>query len=179
MALGAQIYKANVSLSNLDHHIYEDISLTIALHPSETIERMMFRLVAFLISYHERLEFTNGLDNPDLPDIWQKDLTGDIEHWIELGQPDEKKIKKGSNKSNRVSIFTYNSYKSETWLSKISGKIQKNRDIQIYELKENEGNKLTDLVKRTLDLNCMIEDNNLYLSNDDLRVEINILNSLN
>lgn len=178
MALGSQIFKANINLANLNENTYEDIALTIALHPSETEERMMYRLIAFLLSYHERLEFTHGLDNPDLPDIWQKDLMGDIEHWIELGQPDEKKIKKASNKSNSVSIFTFNIHKSEVWLNKIKGKLSKNNKVKIFSLKETEVGILMSLVQRSLELNCLIEDNNIFLSNDDLRTQIEVTQNL-
>ncbi len=175
MALGAQIFKANINLANLNANYYEDLSLTIALHPSETKERMMFRLIALLVSHQEYLEFTNGLDNPDLPDIWQKDLCGDIEHWIELGQPDEKKIKKACGRSKKVSIFTYDEFKAEPWLEKNQEKLKSNKKINIYNLRKvEESNLLIDLVKRSMNLTCMIEENNIFLSNDDLRVQVTI-----
>lgn len=174
MALSSQIYKANISLANLNTNLYEDINLTLALHPSETEERMMFRLLAFIYSVHERLEFTSGLSNPDLPDIWQKNLVGDIEHWVELGQPDEKKIKKALSRSLVVSVFSYNSYKTEIWFEKLSSKIKQNRKLKIFQFKEVEEGSLSQLIKRSMKLNCMIEDQQIFLSDEDLRVQIDM-----
>lgn len=174
MALRSSIFKANVSLSNLDANFYEDFSFTIALHPSETEERMMFRLLAFLYCAEERLEFTEGLNNPDLPDIWLKDLTGDIDHWIDLGLPDEKRIKKAMGKSNRVSIFTYSPSKAKAWFDKLEASIVNNKKVRFFNFKEDEPHSLATLVERSMNLNCMIEDDLISLSNDHTHVQVNV-----
>ena len=96
MALKATIYKADLQIADMDRNFYETQSLTLARHPSETDERMMVRLVAFAIHANEALTFTKGLFDVEEPDIWQKDLTGAIQLWIEVGQPDEKVILKAS-----------------------------------------------------------------------------------
>jgi len=172
MALGSSIYKATINLANLDDHIYEDISLTIALHPSETEERMMIRLIAFLFSYEERLEFSDGLSNPDSPDIWKKNLMGDVEHWIEVGQPDEKKIRKACGRSEKVSVFTFNPFKSETWFEKIKSKIKKNKNLSVLQLEIENQNDFEALVQRTMNLNCVIEEKTMFISDENLRVQI-------
>ena len=178
MALKSSVYKANVSLANLNTHYYEDIVLTMALHPSETEERLMYRLLAFLYSAHERLEVTVGLDNPDLPDIWQKNYTGDIEHWIDIGYPDEKKIKKAIGRSDLVSIFNYNSFKAKVWFGKNKSLLE-NKKVQVFHLEEEIQGSLETLVQRSMALNCMIEDNHIFLSNDSERIQINVITDLN
>lgn len=92
MAIGASIYKVDLNFSDFNTHNYQDFNLTMAKHPSENEARLMNRLVAFCSCAHEDLEFTKGLSTQEEPELWQKDLTGDILHWIELGQPDEKRI---------------------------------------------------------------------------------------
>ncbi len=174
MAAGSSIYKANLSLANLNTHYYKDFSLTIAMHPSETEERMFYRILAFLYSAHEDLEFSNGLSNPDHPDIWQKNLCGDIQHWIDLGQPDEKRIKKASGRSELVSVFTYNPSKASAWLEKIKSKIKHNKKLKIYNFKEIENGPVERLVERSMNLTCLIEDQSVFLSNDDLRIQIDV-----
>lgn len=174
MAAGSSIYKASINLANLNTNYYEDLSLTIAMHPSENEVRMMYRLLAYLYSAHERLEFADGLGNPDLPDIWQKDLRGDIEHWVDLGQPDEKRIKKASSRSEKVSIFTYTPSKALTWFDKIKSKVKTNKKLNIYHFTEIENGPIEILAKRSLNLSCVIEDKHIYLSNDDIRVQIDI-----
>jgi len=172
MALGSSIYKANVSLANLDESVYEDVSLTMALHPSETEERMMMRLLTFLYCFEERLEFSDGLNNPDSPDIWKKNLMGDVEHWIEIGQPDEKKIKKACGRSERVSIFTFNEFKLSTWLPKIKTKFSQNKKVSVYKLSVKDDLDIHSLVQRTMELNCLLEDQSFFISDQDLRVQV-------
>ena len=92
MALKATIYKADLQIADMDRNFYETQVLTLARHPSETDERMMIRLLAFAIHASEALTFTKGLFDTEEPDLWQKDLTGAIELWVEVGQPDEKRL---------------------------------------------------------------------------------------
>ncbi len=174
MALKSSVFKANVSLSNLNLQYYDEVSLTLALHPSETEQRLMFRLIAYLYCASERLEFTIGLNDPDLPDIWAKDLTGQVEHWIELGFPDDKKIRKAIGRSNLVSIFTYNRFKAKVWLDKVAHSIKTNDKVQIYHFDETEPGSLEAIVKKSMSLNCVIEDQQIFLSDDNFRAQIDI-----
>ena len=57
MALKSTIYKADLSIADMDRSYYADHALTLAQHPSETEERMMVRLLAFILNAHERLIF--------------------------------------------------------------------------------------------------------------------------
>jgi len=92
MAIKSTIYKATLQVADMDRHYYADHALTIARHPSETDERMMMRCLAFALNAGEALAFGKGLSDADEPDLWQRDLTGAIQLWIEVGQPDEKRI---------------------------------------------------------------------------------------
>ncbi|MGZ3856384.1 MAG: YaeQ family protein, partial [Bacteriovorax sp.] len=93
MALKATIYKAKLSVANLNIHHYQDYNLTIAKHPSETNLRMMYRIVAFALLCQENLEFTKGLSTDSEPDLWKINYDGSVDHWIELGHPDERRIR--------------------------------------------------------------------------------------
>ena len=92
MAAKATIYKALLNIANMDSHYYAEHNLTMAKHPSETDLRLMVRLVAFILNADEDLEFCKGISQEDEPDLWQKSLGGEITLWIDLGQPDEKRI---------------------------------------------------------------------------------------
>ena len=96
MALKATIYKADLNIADMDHHQYGDYQLTMALHPSETIERLMVRVLAYARFAGERLEFTKDLFETGEPALWEKDLTGQLIQWIEVGCPDEDKVKNAS-----------------------------------------------------------------------------------
>ncbi|BFO11520.1 hypothetical protein GGER_40300 [Serratia rubidaea] len=94
MALKATIYKATVNIADMDRHFYHDAALTLAQHPSETEQRMMLRLLAWICHADERLTFTKGLSADDEPELWQRNDHNGLELWIELGLPDEKRLKK-------------------------------------------------------------------------------------
>ena len=99
MALSATICKADLNIVDMDRHYYQQHSLTVAQHPSENDERLMIRLLAFALHADEFLSFTKGLSTDDEPDLWQKSLSGEIELWIELGLPSEKRLKKACGRA--------------------------------------------------------------------------------
>ena len=107
MAIKSTIYKINLNIANMDTHYYNEHPLTLAKHPSENDLRLMIRVTAFILNANEELIFCKGIAEDDEPDLWQKSFDGDIELWIDLGQPDEKRIKKACGRSEQVIIYTY------------------------------------------------------------------------
>ena len=107
MAPKSTIYKAELQISDMDRHYYATHALTLAQHPSETDERLMVRLLAFALYADETLEFGRGLSSDDEPDLWRKSLTGEIELWIDLGQPDESRIRKACGRAREVVVINY------------------------------------------------------------------------
>ena len=107
MALKATVFKADIQVADMDRHHYADYSLTLARHPSETDERMMVRLLAFALFADPALAFGKGLCVDDEPDLWQKDLTGAIERWIDVGQPDDKWVRKACGRAREVVVLAY------------------------------------------------------------------------
>ena len=108
MAIKPTIYKARISLSDLERDYYDSISLTIAQHPSETLERMMVRVLAFCINAQEDMELTKGLDEVDEPDLWVKTMDEQIKLWIDVGEPAPDRVKKACNRSEAVKVYTFN-----------------------------------------------------------------------
>lgn len=93
MALKPTIYKHRISLSDLNRDYYDTLNLTVALHPSETIERMMVRVLAYCINAQEHLTFTKGLSEIEEPDIWLRSLDDQIRLWVDVGEPSADRIK--------------------------------------------------------------------------------------
>lgn len=114
MALKPTIYKFSISLSDFERNRFEQLNLTLAQHPSETLERMLVRLLAFCINAQEALQFTKGLSSTEEPDLWMKNLHGDIELWIEVGEPNPERIKKACRLAKAVKVYSFNS-KSPVW----------------------------------------------------------------
>lgn len=166
MALKSTIYKAELQIADMDRHYYANHQLTIARHPSETDERMMVRLAAFALNAHERLEFCKGLSDTDEPDLWQKDLTGAIDTWIEIGQPDERRIAKASARAARVIVIAYAGRTSRIWWDQIRGKVERLRNVTVSSLADGVGEALTTLAERTMRLQCTVQDGDAWLGSE-------------
>ena len=109
MASNATIYKALLQIADMDRQHFQDHVLTLARHPSETEERMMVRVLAFALHADEALSFGRGVSTEDEPALWQRDLTGTIDLWIEIGQPDEKTLRQACGRSKQVIAYVYGS----------------------------------------------------------------------
>lgn len=178
MALKSTIYKAELQIADMDRHYYADHALTVARHPSETDERMMVRIAAFALFAHERLEFCKGLSDTDEPDLWQKDLTGAIDAWIDVGQPDERRISKASARAERVDVIAYGGRASEIWWQGVRGKVERLRNVEVRSLADGTALALARLAERTMRLQCTIQDGAAWLSSaacDPVAVEWTVL----
>lgn len=123
MALKPTIYKFRISLSDLNRDYYDSLNLTVAQHPSEKIERMMTRVLAYCINAQENLVFTKGLSEIDEPDIWVRTLDDKTALWIDVGEPAVDRIKKSSHLAEDVKIYCFNS-KADVWWSQSEQKIK-------------------------------------------------------
>jgi len=170
MAAKATIYKAKLNIANMDSHYYAEHNLTMAKHPSETDLRLMIRLVAFILNADEELEFCKGISQEDEPDLWQKSLGGEIELWIDLGQPDEKRIKKACGRSEKVIIYTYQEGMATSWWKQIKTSLTRFSNLQVIHL-DIDGD-IEQLTKRSMSLQANISDNELTLINEEDSVVI-------
>ncbi|SAK41727.1 YaeQ family protein [Caballeronia hypogeia] len=166
MALKSTIYKADLQIADMDRHYYGDHSLTIARHPSETDERMMVRVAAFGLFADERLEFCKGLSDTDEPDLWQKDLTGQIQLWIEVGQPDERRISKASGRSDRVIVIAYAGKTADIWWQGVKGKVERLQNVTVWSLADGVAEALGKLAERTMRLQLMMQDGDASLGSE-------------
>ena len=171
MALNATIFKAAVQISDMDRGYYNEHVLTIARHPSETDERMMVRLLAFCLHAGAALSFGKGLSTDDEPDIWEKDLTGAIVSWIDVGQPDDKRIRKACGRANEVFVYTYGAQGARLWWEQIAGKLERARNVTVIRLPA-ETRELAKLAERNMRFTCTIQDRHVWLANDEGSVEI-------
>ena len=172
MAKSSTIYKVELQVSDLDRHYYHTHALTIAQHPSETEQRMMVRILAFTLNASERLEFTKGLSTDDVPDLWEKALTGDIQHWIEIGQPSVKRVKKACNQSEKVSIYTFSGHSAEVWLRQNKAEFTRQTRLTIIDFPTEQLSELTQCVARTMSLQCTIQDGLIWFGDAQNSIEI-------
>ncbi|MCZ2720328.1 YaeQ family protein [Marinomonas sp. 15G1-11] len=170
MAIKATVYKANVQVTDMDRNHYAGYDLTVALHPSETEERLMVRLLAFALLVdqkegHEQLGFTKGLSTDDEPDLWQKSLADEILLWVDLGQPDEKRLRKACGRAKQVTIVNYND-KSDIWWEQNKSKVTRFSNLSILQFPENQVIALAKLSQRSMQLNMTIQDGEVWVSGE-------------
>lgn len=172
MALKATIVKAELSIADMDRHYYQDHSLTIAQHPSETDERLMVRLLAFILHAHQDLVFGKGLSTEDEPDLWLKDLTGDIELWIDVGQPDERRIRKACGRAQQVVIYSYGGRGAELWWEQNRSALERHGNLSVSNLAAASRSSLEKIVQRNMRLQCTLQDSQVWLADDHDRIEV-------
>ena len=172
MAIKATIFKANLQIADMERHYYHDHALTLARHPSETDERMMVRLLAFALHAHEYLEFGQGMTADDEADLWLKDLTGAIELWIDVGLPDEKLIRKACGRANQVIVYTYGGRTADRWFAQNSNQFERLRNLAVVNLPVETTRAIAKLAQRTMQLQCTIQDGQVWLSDGNESVEV-------
>lgn len=162
MAIKSTIYKANLQVADMDRHYYADHALTVARHPSETDERMMVRVLAFALHASESLAFGKGLSDVEDPDLSVRDLTGTIELWIEVGQPDERTILKACGRAKQVVIYTY-SHAARIWWKAIEDKLERARNLSVRSVSGVSAAELARLAERNMNLQCTIHDGEIWM----------------
>jgi uncharacterized protein YaeQ len=172
MAIKSTIFKAELQIADMERHYYADHALTIAQHPSETDERMMVRLLAFALHAHESLSFGRGLSADDEPALWQKDLTGAIELWIDVGLPDERLVRKACGRAGQVVVYTYGGRVAEMWFAQNSSQFARLKNLTVINLPQESTRALAKLAQRTMRLQCTIQDGQVWLSDSGQSVQV-------
>lgn len=171
MALKATIYKADLQVVDLDRKHFADQALTIARHPSETDARMMVRVLAHALYAQEGLTFTKGLFDVDEPDLWARNLSGEIDLWIDLGQPDEARIRRACSRAAQVVVLCY-AGSCDSWWKSIAGKLARLTNLSVVQLPAETADALAALAERGMRLQCMIQDGDVWFSSDKASVQV-------
>lgn len=180
MALKSTIYKASLAIADIDHGYYADHTLTLARHPSETDERMMVRLVALALNAYKlqavcrgdgTLAFGAGLSDPDEPDVWLRDFTGQIRLWIEAGQPEDKPLIKACGKSDEVMLYTF-SHAASVWWKSAESKLSRPQNLSVWNLSSQACKELSTMAQRSMQLQATIQEGQLMLSSGTSTVTV-------
>ena len=172
MALRATIHKVELHISDADRNYYASHSLTLAKHPSETDERMMARVIAFSLQAQDNLFFSKGLSDTDEPDIWVKDLTDAIQLWIEIGQPEERRILKACGRSDQVIIFCYGGQTSKIWWQGIQHKVARAQNLRVIALPKEAIETLGKWVERGMTMHVNVEDGEMLISTEQGQIDL-------
>jgi len=171
MALNATIFKAGLTVTDMDRGYYADHALVLARHPSETDERLMARLLAFALNADEALAFGKGLSSDNEPDLWRKDPTGAISSWIMVGLPDDKTVRKACGRAEQVRLYAYGR-NAEHWWQDVQSALTRPANLAVFNLPSVATVELAKLAQRTMQLQCTIQDGTAWLTDGPRTVEI-------
>ncbi|MDH5231109.1 MAG: YaeQ family protein [Gammaproteobacteria bacterium] len=166
MALKSEIYKVDLQIANMDRHYYAQHKLTLAKHPSETLTRLLLRLLVFALNAQTELLFGKGISTRDEPDLWKKKLTDEIELWIDLGQPDEKRIRKACHQAKQVIVYNYTQASAETWWQTNHKHLQSFDNLSIFLFPDEFCATLNNFDLSTKRIQFNQQDNIISLSNE-------------
>ncbi len=172
MALKPTIYKLKIALSDLDREVYDTLNLTIARHPSETMERMMARVMAFCFNAQDQLVFCKGLSDTEEADLWKHSLDGNLDLWIDVGEPAVDRVKKASRLASSTIVYCFNN-KANTWW-------ELNRDslgelsASVYQFQWGQIQTLANMVERTMDISITITAQSAYIATEQGECEVSL-----
>lgn len=177
MALKSTIFKASVQIADMDRSVYAERTLTLALHPSETEERLMVRLLAYALQLPKdqregELLFARGLSDSDEPDLWQHDLSGQLRHWMEVGQPDDRRLSKACGRAHRVTVYCY-AASAAIWWAGLAPKLARLSRLTVWQLPSAQSRALAALARRNLQVQVTVQDGHIWVSDDQNSVELN------
>ena len=174
MALKSTIFKAELGIADIDRGYYRDHALTIARHPSETDERMMLRLLAFALHADDALTFGRGLSTDDEPDIWQRDPTGAVQRWIEVGLPEEREVRKACGRASEVQVLAYGGRAVDIWWQGARERLDLQDRLGVREVPLEASRALADLATRSMRLQFTIQEGHVLVANDTTSVSLDI-----
>ena len=175
MALKATIFRAELAVADMDRGHFATYTLMLARHPSETDERMMVRLLAFALNASEALTFGRGLSTEDEGDLMQRDLTGAIESWIDVGLPDEKSLRKASGRAGRVVVYAYGGRAVDLWWTKNRDTLERLSNFAGWQVPPEASQALARMAQRTMQLQCTVQDGHLWFSDAQQTVAITLV----
>jgi uncharacterized protein YaeQ len=162
MALTATIYNLRIELADIDRSIYETLNVCIPRHPSETIEYMFMRVIAYCLEYCDGIMLTQGVAAGDEPAVLVRDLTGRITAWIEVGMPDTERLHRGLKLAGRAAVYTHRDVQKV--LTQISAtNIDRLATVPVYEFHRAFVDEVARLIERRSELAISITERELYL----------------
>jgi uncharacterized protein YaeQ len=172
MAMKATIFKADIQLSDLDHHFYRQLTLRLARHPSETDQRLTIRLVAFVLNAWQEPSFTRGLSTEDEPDLWARNYSDEIELWIDVGLPDERRIRKACSRAKAVHIYAYGKRNAPVWRQQEQKSWARFEKLTISHFAPATCSQLELLTARNMQLQATLQDGELWLGDNTHSVHV-------
>ena len=162
MAIGVTMHTFSVQLADVDRGVYEDLSLRVARHPSETDAFMLTRVLAYCLEFEEGIAFSEGISATDEPAVLVRDATGALIAWIEVGAPDAARLHTGSLQAERVAVYTHRdpAKVSAPWAGK---RIHRAAEITLHSFDAGFIDALSGVLERRNSVTLSVTEGHLYV----------------
>lgn len=158
MALKSTVFKFQLQIADLDRHYYADHLLTLARHPSETDVRLVARVLAFARRAGEGFDMTGAVCVPDEPDLCLRTLDGRIERWIDVGQPDARRLLKAAGRSASVTVHPYAGASARLWWQGVQRDLVRVRKLEVTAFPDDAVKALAAQLTRTTEWQITVQD---------------------
>ncbi|EZP28364.1 YaeQ family protein [Microbacterium oleivorans] len=162
MAIGSTMHTFTVQLADVDRGVYEELSLRLARHPSETATNVLLRVLAYALEYEEGIAFSEGISATDEPAVMVRDATGRLTAWIEVGAPDAGRLHAASKAAERVAVYTQREpiRLAQAWAGKT---IHRAADIPVYSFDRNFLDDAASALERRNTVTVSVTERQIYL----------------
>ncbi len=176
MAIKATIFKAQINLADMDRQVYADIAVTIARHPSETDERMMVRALALALGWPTNtnegtLELAKDMWDVDEPALWHKNYSDEILHWVDVGQPDDKRVMKACGRARQVTVWAFQN-STPIWWEGMVNKVSRASNLTVWQVPTEQSQALAAMAQRSMQLQMTVQDGTVWVNDGNHNVEI-------
>lgn len=161
MALTATIYQFGIELADIDRGVYETLDLRVARQPSETVEYMLTRVLAYCLEYEDGIALTEGVAAGDEPAVMVRDLTGRVTAWIEVGMPDAARVHRGHKHAGRAAVYTHRDVRQV--LSQLDGgRVHRAAEVPVYTFENDFVGHLARHIERRTSLSLSITERQIF-----------------
>ncbi|MEZ5660770.1 MAG: YaeQ family protein [Burkholderiaceae bacterium] len=172
MALGATVHRLRLDVADIDRAVYDQHVLTVARHPSETEERMMIRVLAFAMYADPSLQFGRGLSTDDEPDLWLHSDDGQLRSWIDVGLPEERRLRRASGRAQRVVVIAFGGNRVDVWWQRNRAAMTQLASLTVWSVPPEESAQLTALASRSMRLSVTLQEGSLLFSDGERTAEL-------
>jgi uncharacterized protein YaeQ len=99
MALPSTLHHFDLRVSQADHGVEAEAAFKVARHPSETMERVWLRVLAYAWKWRDGISFGPGLCDPDAPDLLAVAPGGRASLVVRVGRPEPARVERDVNQN--------------------------------------------------------------------------------
>jgi uncharacterized protein YaeQ len=134
VALPSTLHHLDLHVVHADAGLEARVAIKVARHPSETVERLWLRVLAYAWRWEEGIAFGPGLCAPDAPDVLVRGHDGELRVVVRVGKPDPARVERDvtANRGARVAALLESPRRLEAFVAEARArKLARLRDVSL------------------------------------------------